>query len=314
MKIVFTMAIPEELQKEFARQFETDEIHYTDHLESFPELKEVEVIVTYGSDLTEKLIQEATNLKWIMVYSAGVDGLPKEAITSRQIKVTNVRGIHAYPMAEFVMAYLLDDVKQLSFFNTAQRQKQYASEHPVVELGEKTIAVAGTGAIGIQVARFAKMFQMKTIGYNTTGHKAESFDETYPLSNLSKSVPEVDYFVSILPKTKETDSIYGRSFFESLADHAVFINIGRGNVTTKEVLEEAILKKAIRHFYLDVFPEEPLPKESPLWEAENVTLTPHVSGHTDQYLKRSFPIFAENMIRFKKNESLVNEVDLKRGY
>ncbi|WP_439444188.1 D-2-hydroxyacid dehydrogenase [Listeria aquatica] len=314
MKIVFTMAIPEELQKEFAKQFETDKTYYTDNLENFPELKEVDVIVTYGSDLTEPLIHAAENLKWIMVYSAGVDSLPAEAITRRQIKVSNVRGIHAYPMAEFVMAYLLDDVKQLRFFSSAQQKKQYASEHPVVELGEKTIAIAGTGAIGIQVARFAKTFQMKTIGFNTTGHKAESFDKTYPLKNLSELVSEVDYFVSVLPKTKETNEIYGRNFFESLPNQAVFINIGRGNVTTKEVLEEAIQANAVRHFYLDVFPEEPLPIESPLWEAENVTLTPHVSGHTDQYLKRSFQIFADNIIRFKKNEALVNLIDLKRGY
>ncbi|EUJ25463.1 hypothetical protein MFLO_15416 [Listeria floridensis FSL S10-1187] len=243
MKIVFTMAIPEELQQAQANKFDAHTYYYTDDIQNFKQLKDIDVIVTYGANLTETIIKQASALKWIMVFSAGVDGLPKEIIQKRNITVTNVRGIHALPMAEFVMAYLLDDVKQLHYFKAAQHDKRYESEHPVVELGQKTIIVAGTGAIGSQIATFAAAFGMQTIGLNTTGHPVDAFGETYPLEKAVEHIGRADYFVSVLPKTPETNGIYDQIFFDAFPKSAVFINIGRGNAIKKRNLGSCYQKQ-----------------------------------------------------------------------
>ncbi|WP_088825876.1 NAD(P)-dependent oxidoreductase [Listeria goaensis] len=314
MKILYTLTIPEDWQVKQQEAYPNDIFYYEKEIKNFKELNEVDCIVTYGGDITAEIIEAASALKWIMVFSAGVDGLPKQAILEKNILVSNVRGIHAVSMAEFVLSYLLHDVKQLQHFYEAQKKKEWAFSHPVVELGNKEIVVAGAGAIGSQIAKFAKMFGMQTVGLNTTGQPVEGFDKTFAMRDLKQVIRAADYFVSVLPKTKETTGVYDEDFFHILPKSAVFINIGRGNAIESAILEKVIAEKTIRHFYLDVYPEEPLATESPIWTATNVTMTPHVSGHTDQYINRSMEIWLDSLEKFKAGKTVQNEINLNRGY
>lgn len=313
MKTLFTLNIPEHLKKLQEEQFPEDTFYYETN-GHFASLQEVDIIVTYGSNLTEEVVEQATNLKFIMVFSAGVDSLPRKIIQEKNIKVANVRGIHAIPMGEYALSFMLAHVKKASFFNEMQKNKRWESEEPIMELAGKTLAVAGTGAIGSKVAEFAQAFDMNLIGVNTTGHAVKPFNETYAITELEKVAPLADFFVSVLPQTDQTTNLYHLSFFKQMKNNAVFINIGRGNAVALDVLETAAKEKLISHFYLDVLPEEPLPKENYLWQASNITITPHVSGHSDKYLERSFDIWLENIIRFKENTKLRNEIDLDKGY
>ncbi|MBC1422715.1 dehydrogenase [Listeria seeligeri] len=313
MKILFTLNIPEHLKKLQEEQFPKETFYYETN-GHFANLQEVDTIVTYGSNLTEEIVEQATNLKFIMVFSAGVDSLPRKIIQEKKIKVANVRGIHAIPMGEYALSFMLAHVKKASFFNEMQKNKRWESEEPIMELAGKTLAVAGTGAIGAKVAEFAQAFDMNLIGVNTTGHAVKPFNETYPITELEKVAPLADFFVSVLPQTDQTTNLYQLSFFKQMKNNAVFINIGRGNAVALDVLETAAKEKFISHFYLDVLPEEPLPKENYLWQATNITITPHVSGHSDKYLERSFDIWLENIIHFKENTKLRNEIDLDKGY
>ncbi|ECZ7680558.1 dehydrogenase [Listeria monocytogenes] len=313
MNILFTLEVPEYLQTLQAEKFPDDTFYYESN-DHFANLAEIDIIVTYGSNITETKIKQATNLKLIMVFSAGVDSLPREIIQERKIKVANVRGIHAVPMGEYALSFMLAHVKKAAFFYKKQKEKNWASEEPITELAGKTLVVAGTGAIGAKVAEFAKAFDMEIIGVNTTGHPVKPFSKTYAMSDIENVAPLADFFVSVLPHTDKTTAIYSLSFFRKMKDNAVFINIGRGSAVELKVLEQASKEQLINHFYLDVVPEEPLSEDNYLWEASNVTITPHVSGHSDKYLERSFKIWFENIKHLKENTKLRNEIDLNKGY
>ncbi|WP_187998663.1 NAD(P)-dependent oxidoreductase [Listeria marthii] len=313
MNILFTLDVPEHLKTLQAEKF-PDETFYYESNNHFADLAEIDVIVTYGSNITEEKIKQAKKLQLIMVFSAGVDGLPREVIQERQIKVANVRGIHAVPMGEYALSFMLSHVKKTAFFYKMQKEKNWASEEPITELAGKTLVVAGTGAIGAKVAEFAKAFDMQVIGVNTTGHPVKPFSKNYAMSDIEKVAPLADFFVSVLPHTKQTTGIYPLSFFEKMKENAAFINIGRGSAVELNVLEQASKQQLIAHFYLDVLPEEPLSEDNYLWQANNVTITPHVSGHSDKYLERSFEIWFENINLLKENTPLRNEIDLSKGY
>lgn len=313
MKTLFTLNVPEKLKRLQEEQFPEDTFYYGNN-DHFANLAEVDAIVTYGSNLTEEIVKRATNLKFIMVFSAGIDGLPKKIIQDRKIKVANVRGIHAIPMGEFALSFMLNHVKKASFFYDKQTKEQWESEEPITELAGKTLVVAGAGAIGSKVAEFAHAFDMRLIGINTTGTPVVPFNQTYAITELEKVASLADFFVSVLPQTKQTTGIYTTAFFEKMKRNAVFINIGRGSAVSLDVLETVAKRKLISHFYLDVLPEEPLSQGSALWQAANITITPHVSGHSDKYLDRSFEIWLENIVHFKENTDLRNEIDLDKGY
>ncbi|WP_099221809.1 NAD(P)-dependent oxidoreductase [Listeria costaricensis] len=314
MKVVFTMPIPAHLKQAQQEKFPEIEAFYTEDLAQFEKLAEMDTIVSYGGGLTDEIISSAKRLTWLMIFSAGVDNLPKEAILNRSITVSNVRGIHAVPMAEYVFGYLLDHVKQLSYFAEKSREREWHSTHPVSELAGKKLLIAGTGAIGQKVAQIGRAFDMQTIGINTSGHESPNFEKVYNLKEGIQKVAEADFFVSVLPNTKQTYHIYDQAFFEAANRSAVFVNIGRGPAVSLETLVEAARSKKMAHFYLDVLEQEPLPANHPLWEQENVTITPHVSGHSERYLDRSFAIWFASLEQMRQNLPIVNKVDLHRGY
>ncbi|MBC1458243.1 D-2-hydroxyacid dehydrogenase [Listeria newyorkensis] len=314
MKILFTMPIPDDLKAKQQEQFPDHTYEYIENLASYQAIDTVDCIVSYGSDITESIIEDAKALRWLMIFSAGIEELPHAKLQEKSILVTNVRGIHAIPMAEFTMAYMLSYVKRLAHFATKQTQNSWERDPKMGELAEKTIIIAGTGAIGSQIAQFAKAFQMKTIGINTTGKTLAPFDKAVSIEEMQTVLPEGDFIVSVLPETNATRSLYKKAHFEAMKNSAVFINIGRGSAVSEETLLDIATNKTIAHLYLDVSPIEPLPKNHALWNFPNVTVTPHVSAHSPKYLYRSFDIWLENVARFQKEEPLLNTINLNRGY
>ena len=274
-----------------------------------------EIFLTYGEDLTEELIYKADKLKWIMVMSAGLDRMPFTACKKQGILVTNVRGIHKIPMAEFTIGMMLQHVKQMRSLWANEQTKTWERKLPMGELYGKTLLILGIGAIGGEVARLAKAFNMKTIGVNRSGREAEWADEIFTMENYREAMPQADFIVSVMPSTEETKHFLDASDFEIMKNTAVFINIGRGDLVEDEVLVTALQEKKIAHAYLDVFYEEPLKESHPFWKMENVTVTPHISSLTKNYLPRSFEIFNHNLHTYIKNGSdYLNVIDMDRGY
>ncbi|MGG3495270.1 D-2-hydroxyacid dehydrogenase [Peribacillus simplex] len=278
-------------------------------------LSEAEILITYGEDLTEKIIGKAANLKWIMIMSAGMELMPFKAIEERGILVTNAKGIHKIPMAEYTIGMLLQYEKKLKLLMKNEREEMWDRKIEVGELNGKTILVLGAGAIGGEVARLGKAFRMTTLGVNRSGKPVESIDRLYTLDNLLEAIPGADYIVSVLPSTDETKDLLQKEHFKAMKESAVFVNIGRGDLIDEEVLIEALEAGELAHAILDVFDPEPLEKGHPFWRMENVTVTPHLSSKSGEYLPRTFAIFEKNMREYlKSGKDFINVIDLSRGY
>jgi phosphoglycerate dehydrogenase-like enzyme len=285
-----------------------------DMMEADNYLDQATVFVTYGEDMNEDTIAKAPNLKWIMVLSAGVERLPFQAIEARNILVTNSRGIHKIQMAEYTISMLLQVYRQEKEVIENEKQSIWGKV-PVQEITGRTMLVLGTGAIGQEVARLAKAFRMKTIGFSRSGRAAESFDEVYQINHLVQKLPEADFVVSVLPSTNETKYLLQAEHFKQMKNDAVFVNIGRGDVVASDIILRAVQEKEIAHAVLDVFEQEPLPAEHPFWKEPNITVTPHISGKSPEYLPRALSVFRENLHKFLQAEAdFINIVSTARGY
>ncbi|WP_453991011.1 D-2-hydroxyacid dehydrogenase [Bacillus nitroreducens] len=294
-----------------------DFIYCKDIEEAIPELHNAEILITFGEDLLPEHIRIAKNLKWIMVISAGLELMPLETIKERGILVTNVRGIHKIPMSEYTLSMMLHVTKKNKKIIEQQRNKNWdrLTHFPVGELYGKTIGILGVGAIGGEIARLAKAFNMKVIGLNRSGNQHEYVDEMVQFDGLNYICENVDYLVSVLPSTDKTKYILKDHHFDLMKKETVFINIGRGDLVSEEVILRAIQSNKISHAVLDVFEREPLPADHPFWTLENVTVTPHISSRTKYYQPRSFEIFEHNLHIYKQGGSdFINIINLDRGY
>ncbi|WP_423409498.1 D-2-hydroxyacid dehydrogenase [Heyndrickxia sp. MSNUG] len=314
MKIYSSILPAEELQTEVKMEFPHVNFEFQKGIKEDLFLN-AEVFITYGEDLTEELVLKADKLKWIMVMSAGLEKMPFDACKQMGILVTNARGIHKIPIAEFTIGMMLQHVKHMKTLWENESNQVWERKLPMGELFSKTLLILGIGAIGGEVARLAKAFQMKTIGVNRSGEKAEWADEIYMMKDIKKALPEADFIVSVLPSTNETKHLLDESHFDLMKDSAVFINIGRGDLVEEEVILAALRDRKIAHAYLDVFYTEPLAEEHPFWSMDNVTVTPHISSLTKNYMPRSFEIFKHNLHTYiKKRADYINVIDMDRGY
>ncbi|TFB13876.1 D-2-hydroxyacid dehydrogenase [Filobacillus milosensis] len=283
--------------------------------EAVPHLPKADVIITYGEDLTNDHIEKAENLKWIMVVSAGLDQMPFEKIVEKDILVTNARGIHTIQMSEYVIGMLLNVYRNIPAYRENQKQHVWDRTIKIEEITGRTMLVVGTGAIGQETARLAKAFNMKTIGVSRTGEFKDHFDKCYKNEEIERLLPEADFVINVLPWTDATESFFTMKHFDLMSEEAVFLNMGRGTTVVEADLIDALKQEKIRHAILDVFEEEPLDENSPLWELNNCTITPHNSAITKNYMPRALAIFKKNMNQFLKGgQPSVNVIDPKRGY
>ncbi|PLT33032.1 D-2-hydroxyacid dehydrogenase [Bacillus sp. V5-8f] len=316
MKVLSTLIPPDFLQADMQEKFPSHQFYFQKGLPLEDEgLINAEILITYGEDLTEAHIKKAQNLKWIMVMSAGLEKMPFHIIAEKNVLVTNARGIHKTPMAEYTIGVLLQYEKQQKLLAENEALEKWDRRIGVGELHEKTMLILGPGAIGSEIARLAKAFNMNTIGVNKSGKQVEYIDFIHSLPELLAILPQADYVVSVLPSTKETQGLLKDEHFSRMKKQAVFVNIGRGDLYDEDTLLTALRTQTIAHAVLDVFCHEPLPAGHPFWSMKNVTVTPHLSSKTKQYLPRSFEIFEHNFKEYLNGgNKYINVIDPKRGY
>jgi len=317
MNILMSGHLAEDLQEQLTKDFPS--IHFT-FCENNDDAKKhaptANVLVTYGGQLDREIIAKAKKLEWVMVLSAGVDPIPADLVEERNILVTNVRGIHKISMSEYAISMLLQVYRQEKELFKQETNKVWDKKAiQVNEITGKSMLVLGTGAIGQEVARLAKAFQMTTYGVSRSGRDVEYFDQCYEITALNQLLPKVDFVVAVLPSTKETTGLLTYEHFKLMQKHAIFLNMGRGDLATSENILQAVRKGEIAHAVLDVTEEEPLPEDHPLWAEENITITPHISGSSPYYQQRAIKIFKHNLEVFLgKNDQYINEVNISRGY
>ncbi|KUP09637.1 3-phosphoglycerate dehydrogenase [Bacillus coahuilensis m2-6] len=315
MRIVVTFLPSEKLQKELQEEFKNCEFTFVKNIENGHEsiLKEAEVIVTYGEDITDEMVENMPSVKWFMVASAGLEKMPLKWIEEKTILLTNAKGIHKKPMAEFAIGTILRHAKRFQELDRQQQAQTWNRRLPFKELTDDTLLIVGTGAIGQEIAKFAKAFDIQTVGINTSGKRVPYFDETFSMGMLGEILSKADYVINLLPSTPSTRYVYDLEHFNKMKSSAVFINLGRGDAVSQDVLVEGARK--IAHLYLDVFEIEPLPKVSPLWTSPNVTITPHISSISSYYQIRAMEIFKENLQAYLNGkEHFLNQVPPSRGY
>lgn len=264
-------------------------------------------------------VTDAPELRWIQSWSAGLDWLLEpDAELPPGLVVTSASGVHAVPIAEHVFALLLAIGRRLPAHLRDQREGQWnpdASEG-TVELEGRRLVLLGVGEIGARVARLASAFGMfvTAVQHHTDDSDVPGVDRAVSNDGLLDVLPETDVLVASLPLTDATRGLIGAGTFAALPDHAVFVNVGRGETVDQGALVAALRAGRLAAAGLDVFEEEPLPEDSPLWSMDNVVLTPHVAGQAPHYADRALSIFLDNLGRFRRGRPLTNTVDLGAGY
>jgi phosphoglycerate dehydrogenase-like enzyme len=278
-------------------------------------LKEAEAVIGWSAAAEQLCLAPEAKLKWVQTWGAGVEKLPLEAFAARGITLTNASGVHAYPISETILAFMLMFARKLHISVRNQTAKSWQNTEPMHEIHGKTAGILGVGAIGEETARMAKAFGMRVLGVRRSGEPSDYVDHMVNLQGLDEVLAQSDYVINTLPLTKSTFHLIGREQLRRMRSTAVYINIGRGATTDEEALAEALRNGTIAGAGLDVFETEPLPEASPLWGMEQVIITPHNSGLTVQYNERAMQILLHNLrdVAAGKQPSL-NCVDLKRQY
>lgn len=253
------------------------------------------------------------NLRWVQLCSTGFSDNVPPRVLQGTVTLTNAPGIHTVPIAESVLAAILDHAKHLKQRRIDQHNREW-SRLENDELGGRTVLILGLGQIGKMVASLCKAFGMRVIGAKQRVESVESVDMVFPKNELINHLPEADYVVLALPHTSETEGLLGEEEFRTMKKSGYLINIGRGKVVDEPMMIAALREKWIAGAYLDAFVEEPLPQNHALWDMENVLLVPHDS-HSSPYIgDRMVDIFCNNLKRYVRGKPLENVCDLAKGY
>ncbi len=265
----------------------------------------------------------APNLRWIALPSAGAEHVIREGIVQLDGPVvTTASGIHAVPIGEFVLSLMLMWVRHWPQVIALQREATWPerAQREALhgrELDGATLGIIGLGAIGRYVGRLGRAFGMRIIATRRSASPGASdpdADLLVPPNRLDDLLGASDFVVVSVPATAQTQHLIGARELHAMRRDAFLINISRGSAIDEPALIAALSDGTIAGAGLDVFEEEPLPADSPLWRLPNVILSPHLAGNTDQYSRRFTDLFLENLARFRAGEPLRNVVDVARGY
>ena len=238
-------------------------------------------------------IERFTSLRVIQLTSAGLDRVPLDDIRARGIALHNAAGVYSVPMAEFAVCGILQLYKQSRFFTANQMQHRWEKHRGLLELSGKRVCILGCGDVGCEIAKRLHAFGCHITGVNRTVRNLPDFDEVLPLDKLAEAASACDILVCCIALTPKTRGIVSAEIFGLLHDGAMFVNVARGALT-----DEAALTKWLQNggcAVLDVFEEEPLPESSPLWEMENVILTPHSSFVGEGNRERLITLIMKNI-------------------
>lgn len=216
------------------------------------------------------------NLRFIQLTSAGFDRVPMDEVNRRGIRICNARGVYGIPMAEFAVSGVLQLYKQSRYFTENQKSHGWNKHRGLAELWGKQVAIVGCGNIGQECAKRFAAFDCRVVGVDIFEGELPNISKIYHISRLPEVLPNSDVVVLTLPLTEQTKHLFGADTFAAMKLGAVIVNIARGGVVDTQALIHA-LQTRLGGAVLDVFEEEPLNPENPLWDMDNAIVTPHNS-------------------------------------
>jgi phosphoglycerate dehydrogenase-like enzyme len=279
------------------------------HNDVGPYIADTEVLLCFSPPMADHVVRDAKKLKWIQALGTGVDNIVDLPSLGPEVIVTNVRGIHGAPVAEATIAYMLSLARNMPASVHAQDRSAW-ERWPAALLAGKTVGIYGVGLIAEYLAPICKALGMKVIGLSGTPREAEGFDRVVHRNDLLKTAGEYDYLVVLAPLTHETRGVINEKILAAMKPSAFVVNVARGGVVDEPALIKALDSGKIAGAALDVFSQEPLPPDNPIWKAKNVTIFSHLGGYSLGYEDRAMPTIAGNMAKFLAGDpkSMINIV------
>ena len=289
MKLLLTGAFKyTDEQIEYLKSLGNDIVYVQDERKKIDfDVSDIEGVVCNGLFLYND-IRHFKKLRYIQLTSAGFDRVPLDYINEHEIKLYNARGVYSIPMAEFALCGVLQLIKQSRLFYKNQNNHIWEKSRTLGELSGKTVLIVGAGNIGSEVAKRFSAFDASVIGV-----EVELFDE------LEEQLKIADIVILTLPLTDSTRGMFDKSKFDLMKKSSIFVNIARGPLVVESDLINSLKSGSISGAVLDVFEEEPLNENSPLWDMDNVILTPHNSFVGENNNKRMFEVIVDNLFKEK---------------
>lgn len=314
-KILVTLPLKEEHKRKIEDIASDAEVIYTTPDKAERSIvQEAEIIL---GNVSVEAVKGSKNLKWMQLNSAGANQYTEEGVLLEGTILTNATGAYGLAIAEHMLGMVLNLQKKLHLYSANQREHLWKDEGTVTSIyGSKTLVV-GLGDIGGEFAMRMHVLGSKVYGVRRNKSEIpEYLQDIYQLDILDDILHEFDIVALSLPETKETKNLFNKQKFRKMKKGAILLNVGRGSTVHTADLCEALNSGILGGAGLDVVDTEPLPVESPLWDAKNLILTPHVSGgyHLKETLERIRKISIENLESFYKKNPMKNLVDFKTGY
>ncbi len=280
--------------------------------------------VYFGFGIARDAFREARRLRWVHSGAAGIGGSLFSEMLESEVLLTNSAGIYAEPMADQALAMMLYFTRGLDGAVAGMRAREWRREAivgpggGVTELADAVVGIVGYGGIGRALGRRARALGMRVWALRRSepaaGERPEEVEWVSGASGLKELLRESDYVVLTVPETAETTGLIGERELALMPRSAVLINVARGRILDEEALAAALKAGRLRGAGLDVFRQEPLPPDSPLWELDNVLITPHIGGTSQQFWDRQTELMIRNIGNYLAGLPLENLVDKRLGY
>ncbi len=289
-------------------------INVRDQDEMMEHIGEVDAVM---GPISEELFEKGKQLRWVNSTTAGVSGYLFPEFVESETVLTNGRGVCGPPIGDHILGYMLMFSKGLAAQHERKLEARWGQVRGkrIFELSGKTLLILGFGGIGQETAKRAQAFGMRILAVDPQSIKKPHYvSRIVPPDEMESLLPEADFVACCVPLTKQTDRYFGKKQFELMKPTAYFMNVGRGRVVDTDALVEALRSKTIAGAAVDVTDPEPLPSDHPLWKLDNVLITPHMSGRTEERYHLAWLLLLENTRRFAAGEPLLNVVNKKAGY
>lgn len=316
-RLLMLLTLPPEIRAEFHDgvraafpQLAIDLVNDVDGID--PYLAEAEVLITFGPHLRDKadhVLGRMPKLKWIQALGTGVDNIIDRPSLGKEVILTSMHGLHGPPVSEAALGAMLALARNQRLLTRNQDARIWDRFAPKM-LNNKTVGIFGIGVIAEALAPRCKALGMNVVGISSSPRTVPGFDRMVARDAMADAVKDFDFFVVLTPLSAETRGIVDAKIFAAMKPGSFFINLARGGVVDEVALADALKNGPMAAAALDVFIEEPLPKDHPFWAMENVLLSPHVGGLNESYATDALPILVENIRRYLAGRTgeLINKI------
>ena len=273
-----------------------------------------EVLICRDRDAINLILQSCPRLKMVFIVEVGVEDLPFSLLKEKGVRVANTGGISNDIISNYVLNCVLAQSSKLKESIMNQQRHVWKRFQCTDSLIGKNFLIVGAGKIGKEIAKKASTFGLIVYGIQRNPEYTECFKEMATLEKLDEYLPLADYVVCTMPQTPLTLQLFDYNRFAKMKPTASFINVSRGAIVKEEDIIKALDNNLFAQAYLDVFENEPLPTESPLWDHSKIQITPHQAGRLSNYMLKAIELFTLNYQAYVQGKKMPNEIDLDAGY